>query len=157
MKPYLYPFLLIFLLSSCSSSGSIEEVELIDYDALNETEIQNYLSQNNLNPQKSSSGLYYIITDEGIGNTPTILSNVKVDFKGYNTSGVIFEESPDEGIDFNLNDLIIGFSEGVTYLKENGKATLIIPSKIGYPPNLRSSHPLGGKVIIFDVKLIKIN
>ena len=157
MKPYLYPFLFIFIFSSCSPSEPLEEVEFIDYDALNETEIQNYLSLNNLNPQKSSSGLYYIITDDGIGNSPTLLSNVKVNFKGYGTNGVIFEESPDEGIDFNLNDLIIGFSEGVTYLKENGEATLIIPSKIGYPNNLLPPHGLGGKVIIFDVKLIKIN
>jgi FKBP-type peptidyl-prolyl cis-trans isomerase FkpA len=155
MKSYLSIFFIAFLLVSCANSEPIIEEETIDYDALNETEIQTYISENKLTTEKSSSGLYYIIKEKGTGKIPTLSSNVTFYYKGYTTDGVVFDESIVDGVDFDLNRLIPGFAEGVTYLKEGGEATLIIPSKIAYSFN--SISPFGGKVIIFDVKLISVN
>lgn len=147
-------------MNSCTNSEPIIEENPIDYDALNEEEIQNYISENNLNPEKSDSGLYYIITNEGSGDSPSLSSNVTVYYKGYTPDRGIdypFDESPEEGIDFDLSNLIIGFSEGVTYIKEGGEITLIIPSKLAYSADLLPYNSFGGKVLIFDVKLISIN
>jgi FKBP-type peptidyl-prolyl cis-trans isomerase FkpA len=155
MKQYILLLFSYFFFISCSSSIVIEEVP-IDYDALNEIEIQDYITENNLSPQKSDTGLYYIIKEEGTGNKPTLSSNITVYYKGYDTKGVVFDESPIEGLSFNLSEVIKGFSEGMTYLRENGEATLIIPSKIAYNGN-SSFYPFSGKVILFDVKLISIN
>ncbi|WP_405562793.1 FKBP-type peptidyl-prolyl cis-trans isomerase [Polaribacter sp. Asnod6-C07] len=154
MKSYLSIIILALTCISCLNSEPIDE-NPVDYDALNEIEIQDYITENNLNPEKSDSGLYYIIKEEGVGVSPTITSNVTVYYKGYNTDGVVFDESSEDGATFNLNQLITGFSEGITYLKEGGEATLIIPSKIGYPYYSYSS--LAGEVVLFDVKLITIN
>lgn len=155
MKSYVTALLMLtFILTSCLNTES-SELEIPNYDAINETEIQEYITKNNLNPTKSDSGLYYIIKEEGVGVNPTITSNVTVYYKGYKTDGVVFDESSEDGATFNLDQLIAGFSEGLTYLKENGEATLIIPSKIGYP--FYSYSSLAGEVVIFDVKLITIN
>ncbi|TVZ56902.1 FKBP-type peptidyl-prolyl cis-trans isomerase FkpA [Lutibacter sp. Hel_I_33_5] len=156
MKSIISIVFVTLLFVSCSSTETIEE-EVIDYDSLNEIEIQDYISKNNLTPKKSSTGLYYIIIDKGTGKTPTLSSNVTVYYKGYTTDGIVFEESPDIGVNYDLNRLIPGFSEGITYLQEGGSAKLIIPSKIGYSGKLSSFNPLGGKVIIFDIKLISVN
>ena len=158
MKSYLSILITLLIFISCSSlDQSIENQNIIDYDALNETEIQNYISENNLVPKKSNSGLYYIIKEKGTGQVATFSSNVTVSYKGYTTDKVVFEESKADGVSFDLNNLIQGFTEGVTYLKEGGEATLIIPSKIGYPHNLLPPHSLAGKVVIFDIKLISVN
>lgn len=159
MKKYITSLLIFTLVfSSCSNSETITE-EFIDYDKLNEEEIQKYITENNLNPEKSSTGLYYIITDEGTGESPTLSSNVTVYYKGYTPEQgqeYPFDESPTEGIEFYLQNLIKGFSEGVTYLKEGGEATLIIPSKLAYTSDL-IYNPFAGKVLIFDIKLISVN
>lgn len=155
MKSYASALLILaFICTSCLNTES-SELEIPNYDAINETEIQEYITENNLNPTKSNSGLYYIIKEEGVGVSPTATSNVTVYYKGYNTNGVVFDESTADGATFNLSQLIAGFSEGLTYLKEGGEATLIIPSKIGYP--FYSYSTLAGEVVIFDVKLLKIN
>lgn len=160
MKSYLSICLLSFMFFSCLNSGEIDQDIFepeIDYETLNEEEIQEYISTNNLNPQKSESGLYYIIKKQGTGKAATLKSNVTVYYKGFviNSSDT-FEESEVDGASFNLENLIPGFAEGITYLNEGGEATLIIPSKIGYPSNTFPPSFLSGKVLIFDVKLIRV-
>ena len=143
---------------SCSNSESSLEEAVIDYDELNEIEIQEYILENNLNLEKSNTGLYYIITEEGTGESPSISSNVTVYYKLYRTflsPNTPIQESPLDGVDFNLDQVIPGFAEGLTYLKEGGEATLIIPSKLAYPFNYPSN--LAGQVLIFEIKLISIN
>lgn len=126
-----------------------------DYSAENEEEIQAYLAENNLEAKKSGSGLYYIIEDEGTGAVPQADDRVKVTYKGYFTDGTVFEEN-EEGISIPLNYLIRGWVEGLGYIKEGGKATLIIPAHLAYGDNKQGDIPRGS-VIIFDIELIYVN
>ena len=153
MKYLVSVCLTIILFSSCLSSD-IEELEVIDYNALNEIEIQEYIATNDLNPEKSNSGLYYIISKEGDGAQADINSAVKVYYKLYDTDNNTIEESEVDGVEFELTSVILGFKEGISYLKEGGEATLIIPSKLAYASNPFS--PLQNEVLIFDVKLISV-
>lgn len=131
--------------------------EVINYDAQNEAEIIKYIEDNNLDAKKTTSGLYYVITKEGTGTTkPTATSNVKVHYKGYFTNKNVFDQSKTTGVDFNLNQLVAGFSEGIQLLTKDGEATLLIPSRLAYGNNSVGSIP-AGSVLIFDVKLIAIN
>ncbi|MFK8058667.1 MAG: FKBP-type peptidyl-prolyl cis-trans isomerase [Polaribacter sp.] len=159
MKSYFSLFFICVLLTSCLTPIPEVEEEIIDYDPLNETEIQEYITKNNLSPQKSESGLYYIIKKEGTGKAATLNTNVTVYYRGYTTTNtdIFFDESPVSGTNFDLRNLIKGFAEGVTYLKEGGEATLIIPSKIGYNQiNSLPNNPLIGKVLLYDIKLIRV-
>lgn len=130
------------------------ELISINYKTKNDIDIQTYISENNINAQKTNSGLYYIITEEGTGNTPTIDNNITVDYKGYFTYGDVFDER--EQITLDIKNLILGWQEGLTYFKEGGKGTLIIPAHLGYGNNGFASIP-SGSVIIYDVNLISIN
>ncbi|NVK09373.1 MULTISPECIES: FKBP-type peptidyl-prolyl cis-trans isomerase [Tenacibaculum] len=147
-------FLLFITIITISCSNDEPLIEKIDYDAINETEIQEYLTKNNLEAEKSDSGLYYIINNEGTGNSPSFNSNVTVNYKGYLLNEEIFGE--DDEVSFNLSQLIPGFSEGVQYIKEGGDITLIIPSKLAYKDVEKGSIP-AGSVIIFEVTLLSIN
>ena len=148
MKKYLFLFLAI-IVSSCSSD------DVINYDTENEAEIKKYISDNNLSAQRSNSGLYYVINNEGTGEKPTSTSNVTVTYKGYFTNGNVFEQNSN-GVSFNLQQVIKGWTEGITYFKEGGNGILLIPSKLGYGSQDVGTIP-GGSVLIFDVKLLKVN
>jgi FKBP-type peptidyl-prolyl cis-trans isomerase FkpA len=159
MKHLLSALLALTLFISCSKEKTIKNEENkapIDYVAKNETEIVDYIAKNKLTAQKSDSGLYYVITDPGTGTKPTASSNVTVAYKGYFTNGSVFDQSDAAGISFGLNQVIKGWTEGIPLLKTGGTAILLVPAHLGYGNNDYSSIP-GGSVLIFDVKLIKVN
>ena len=147
--------LVSLLFVSCLSDSNLE-MPSVDYTVQNEKEITDYIAKNNLNAQKSDTGLYYVIDEPGTGEQPSITSNVTVAYKGYFTSGKIFDQSKPEGINFNLQKVIKGWTEGIQYFKEAGSGVLLVPSHLGYGSNGRPGIP-GGAVLVFDVKLINVN
>lgn len=149
MKTYIYLFF-IALFMSCNS-----DEETINYDVQNEADIIQYLKDNNLTATKSNSGLYYIINTEGTGNKPTPNSDVTVAYKGYYLNGKVFDQSNANGASFNLQEVITGWTEGITYFKEGGSGILLIPSKLGYGSRDNRGIP-GGSVLIFDIKLLEV-
>ena len=62
MKHPLLAFVVVLFLA-CDS----KENENVDYKAQNEQDITAYIADKNLNAQKSDSGLYYVINEEGTG------------------------------------------------------------------------------------------
>ena len=153
MKYILTSLLALTLFISCNSD---REPLKTDYTAENEKEITDYIAKNKLTAIKSDSGLYYIINEPGTGAAPTATSNVTVAYKGYYTNGKVFDQSKPEGISFGLNQVIKGWTEGIPYFKTGGSGSLLIPSHLGYGSYNYNGIP-GGSVLIFDVKLIKIN
>ena len=153
MKHLFSAFLALTLFISCSDK---EETKQIDYTAQNEKEITDYIAKNNLNAQRSDSGLYYVINEPGSGNQPNASSNVTVAYKGYFSNGNVFDQSKPEGISFGLNQVIKGWTEGIPYFKVGGSGILLVPAHLGYGSNGNSRIP-GGSVLIFDVKLISVN
>jgi FKBP-type peptidyl-prolyl cis-trans isomerase FkpA len=149
MKKILFALALI-LCMSCSKDKEV------DYVAQNEQDIIAYIAKNNLTAQRSDSGLYYVINEAGDGEQPTATSNVTVAYKGYFTNGSVFDESKAEGISFGLNQVIKGWTEGIPHFKEGGDGMLLIPAHLGYGSEGSGSIP-GGSVLIFEVKLIKVN
>lgn len=152
MKHLLSALLVLALFISCSK----DKGTTIDYTAKNEQEIIDYIAKNKLTAQKTTDGLYYVISTQGTGTQPTATSNVTVAYKGYFTNGTVFDQSSSAGISFGLNQVIRGWTEGIPYFKAGGNGILLIPSNLGYGPNDSNSIP-GGSVLIFDVKLISVN
>ncbi|SFZ93849.1 FKBP-type peptidyl-prolyl cis-trans isomerase FkpA [Flaviramulus basaltis] len=140
----------LILFTSCGKDDSI------DYVNKNDEDIQEYITDNNLNAEKSDSGLYYIIENQGSGAQPNINSNVTVAYKGYFTNGSVFDQSDAEGISFNLQQVITGWTEGITYFNEGGSGMLLIPAHLAYGNNNYNGIP-GGSVLIFDINLISVN
>jgi FKBP-type peptidyl-prolyl cis-trans isomerase FkpA len=149
MKYYLYLFFSIFLFLSCSNNE-------VEFEPQTEADIIKYIEDNDLNANRTNSGLYYIIKKEGTGIRPTSNSNVTVAYKGYFLNGNTFDQSNADGISFGLNQVIKGWTEGIPLFKEGGEGVLLVPSNLGYGPNGRSSIP-GGAVLVFDISLIKVN
>ena len=139
-----------------AGSVIVFEVELIDYDAENKSEILEYVSDNELNAVESESGLFYVIDEQGTGDFPVETSSVTVAYKGYFTNGDVFDESTESGITAQLNNFIPGWIEGLQYFKEGGKGKLLVPSSLAYGRYGNQNIP-GGSVLVFEVNLISIN
>ncbi len=111
------------------------------------------------NATTTSSGLKYIVLQEGTGNKPVATSNVKVHYTGMFLDGKVFDSSVQRGetIDFGLNQVIKGWTEGVQLMSEGSKYKFYIPSNLAY-----GERGAGGVIppntdLIFEVELIKIN
>lgn len=161
MKHTIIAFALAISLFSCKKKEEeqptqpTEAVETVDIATKNDQEIQDYLTKNNLKAEKTASGLYYIINEAGAGAQPKPESEVTVAYKGYFTNGTVFDQSGPEGISFGLQQVIKGWTEGITYFKKGGSGVLLIPSTIGYGDMAQGPIP-GGSVLIFDIKLIDV-
>lgn len=155
MKNILIAFT-ILIFTACSSDDDHINNNTTDYRTQNEEEIVAYITANNIDAQKSSTGLYYVIDQLGIGDNPIQTDRVKVSYKGYYTNGSVFDESDEEGVSFNLQNIIIGWVEGISYFKEGGSGKLLVPSHLAYGSNDYNGIP-GGSVLIFDIELIYVN
>lgn len=149
MKTHLYLFFSVFIFLSCSNNDT-------DFERQTEEDIIKYIEDNDLNANRTDSGLYYVIDKSGSGTRPTSSSNVTVAYKGYFLDGSVFDQSDASGISFGLNQVISGWTEGIPLFKEGGEGILLVPSNLGYGDNGRSSIP-GGAVLLFDIKLIRVN
>ena len=145
MKYILFIPILLFLLSCNKEDSQTEKDDQI---------IRDYLSENNIDATKHSSGLYYTITVEGDGNHPNANSEVTVRYKGYLTDGTIFDQTDGSSTaTFGLGLLIEGWKIGIPLLKEGGAGTFFIPSALGYGSQGSGSIP-ANSVIIFDIELV---
>lgn len=109
--------------------------------------------------QTTASGLQYEDIQVGTGGSPRKGNQVVVHYTGTLTDGKKFDSSRDRGKPFSftigVGQVIPGWDEGVMSMKEGGRRTLTIPSKLGYgaqgvpgviPPNA---------TLVFDVELIE--
>jgi len=108
--------------------------------------------------QTTSTGLQYIIVEEGTGASPTATQTVTVHYTGWLTDGTKFDSSVDRGqtATFQLNGVIPGWTEGLQLVKQGGKIRLIIPSDLAYGPQGRPPVIPANADLIFDVELLGI-
>lgn len=107
----------------------------------------------------TESGLQYEVITQGTGAKPTAESTVKVHYHGTLIDGTVFDSSVDRGqpVEFPLNGVIPGWTEGVQLMPVGSKYKLYIPSELGYGANVPPGGPIGpNSVLIFEVELIDI-
>jgi FKBP-type peptidyl-prolyl cis-trans isomerase len=85
---------------------------------------------------------------------------VTVHYEGTLTDGTVFDSSYQRGqpIDFGLNQVIRGWTEGVQLMQEGAKYKFFIPSELAYGPRGTPGGPIGpNEDLIFTVELIRVN
>lgn len=109
--------------------------------------------------QQTASGLQYKITQVGTGKSPSADAVVTVHYTGKLVDGTVFDSSVERGepIEFPLNQVIPGWTEGLQLMKEGSKATLYIPGELGYGAQGVPGMIPANSTLIFDVELIKVN
>jgi len=149
MKKAFNVFFILLIILSCSKKK--EEKQQEEQDII----INEYLVRNNITAIKTLSGLYYSTISSGNSKKPTSSSQVRVVYSGYLINGNEFDRSDTSGVVFRLNQVIEGWTEGLTYFGEGGKGTLYIPSNLGYGSQAKSNIP-SNSILIFDIELLDV-
>lgn len=111
------------------------------------------------NGKTTASGLKYIVIKEGAGLKPVATSNVKVHYVGTLLNGTEFDSSVKRGepIDFGLNQVIPGWTEGLQLMTEGSKYKFYIPYNLAYGERAMGNVIPAKSDLIFEVELLKIN
>lgn len=119
--------------------------------------VEAYLSSQSItNATKDSRGFYYRITTPGTGTvTPTVCSQIRVNYVGRFTNGNIFDQTTGTPATFYLGQVIAGWIKGIPLIKSGGKITLYLPPSLGYGSTTIGPIP-GNSILIFDVELVSI-
>lgn len=143
--------------------------------AAEETKITNYISDKNLTPETTSSGLKYVVTEEGTGEKPSPGDTVLVNYTGKLTTDYIFDTSVKEiaetqeglynpmrpyepaRITVGVGMVIPGWDEGLQLFSNGAKGIFIIPSNLGYGEQgeMRAKIPPFAP-LIFDIEIVDI-
>lgn len=131
---------------------------------IDESLLQDYFKKNNLNPQKTASGLYYIITTPGSGNNPKAGDQITVNYTGKTLDGTPFDSNVDpkfnhvQPFSFSVGQrqVIAGWDEGLMLMKKGSKGTLFIPSRLAYGERGAGGAIAPNAVLVFDVEVTDI-
>lgn len=154
---------ILFIILLGGLGSSCERTELYSpYAQLQEdiAIIDAYLEENNIDAEKSSSGLRYVIHDEGLGSNPVRGSLVKVHYTGTLLDGTKFDSSYDKGEPFSYTHgvgmVISGWDEGLSYIGERGTITLYVPSVMAYGRSAKGDIIGPNENLVFDIELLSV-
>ena len=118
-----------------------------------------YLTENKVKPGviTTASGLQYEVMKAGTGAKPNKTDVVKVHYLGTLIDGSKFDSSYDrnEPIEFPLDGVIPGWTEGVQLMKVGSKYKFHIPSALGYGDQGAPGGKIPpGSTLVFEVELL---
>lgn len=135
--------------------------------------IQDYIKEKGLAAQKTESGLYYVIEEEGTGEPVSVGTTMHVNYAGYLLDGTLFDTSVEsiarennmfnEGrpyeplpVTVGMGQVIPGWDEGLLLLKKGSKGKFIIPSPLAYGENGAGDMIPANSVLVFDVDVAEV-
>ena len=128
------------------------DIEIVEQKSFELNKIRTYLDDNNIVADSTLSGIYYVITESGAGESPTASSTVTVAYRGYFADGTVFDESSPVAT-FELNGVIRGWQEVLPLLKRDGQGTFLIPSNLAYG-ELGNGNIPSNTMLVFDITLL---
>lgn len=122
---------------------------------------QKFLEENKSQPgvKVTESGLQYRVDKQGNGTKPQSASTkVRVHYTGKLLNGNTFDSSVDRGepAEFQLNQVIRGWTEGVMLMDVGSKYTFWIPSELAYGERGAGQMIGPNETLMFEVELIDI-
>lgn len=107
----------------------------------------------------TGSGLQYMVLRQGAGARPKATDRVRVNYRGTLLDGTEFDSSYGRGqpAEFALNQVIAGWTEGVSMMPVGSKFKFWVPGDLAYGPK---GMPQGGigpnATLVFEVELMAI-
>lgn len=142
---------------------TLEAKQLVEFQKTGQLNIQAGIAFLADNAKKSGvittkSGLQYQVLKEGNGQKPKATSRVKVNYEGRLLDGTVFDSSiaRNHPVEFQLSQVIAGWTEGLQTMKEGGKTRFFIPANLAYG-EVGAGDTIGpNSTLIFDIELLQV-
>ncbi|TKB98001.1 FKBP-type peptidyl-prolyl cis-trans isomerase [Pedobacter cryotolerans] len=145
-----------------------------------DAKLKKYIDDKDLKTKVSASGLHYIITTPGSAERPALGDTVEINYtgsltkKGQDGKYKVFDTSDakvskESGLDkmqmgrtygptkMVYGQTVPGFTEAISLVGVGGKATVVMPSKLGYGEQGNPQAGIGPFApIAFDIEIVKI-
>ncbi len=128
--------------------------------------IQDYLAKNNIKAQKTKWGTYVSIVTEGTGEKLNNNQIATVNYTGKTLdSGKVFDSNIDpqfkhvQPMQVNLSEIgnvILGWTDALMQLKNGTKATVYIPSSLGYGKSGNGGAIKPNENLVFDIEVKEV-
>ncbi len=108
--------------------------------------------------EKLESGLIFVTTEAGSGESPSATDRVKVNYHGTLRDGEVFDSTRErkQPASFRLDRVIKCWNEGVQKMKVGGKAELYCPADLAYGERGAPPKIPPGAALKFEVELLEI-
>lgn len=135
--------------------------------------IKKYIADKKLNVITTPSGLNYVITTQGTGIKPAVGDTSVVNYTGTFLNGKVFDTSVEEvakkanklqpgrpykpaPIPVGVHGVIAGWDEALQLLPKGSKATLVIPSSLGYGEQGMQGAIAPFTPLVFDIEVVDV-
>ncbi len=171
-------------LSDAIANAEIQKYFTVTLPAANKEASEAWLAsiEKKSGVEKTESGILYEVIEAGDESLKATDDRdvVKVKYTGKNRHGEIFDSSlyenmderrkeylmsqsengelPEDGeiVEFPLNRVIPGWTEGMKLVGKGGRISLWIPSDLAYGPQARSAQIGANEALYFDVELVDV-
>ncbi len=141
---------ILFSLLLFSSCATYSDDEISKFD----TEINNYLAEKGKTCERSESGLYYQIIEQGEGRKVQFRDVVSFKYRGELLNGIIFDEQK-EPVEFKIPQLIACWKEIILELNVGGKAFIVSPPQLGYGNHKLEDIPQNS-ILAFELEVVDV-
>lgn len=120
--------------------------------------ILDYCKKNRIKPQRTPDGVFYTIKKAAEGITIQPGDTAKTFYTGKLLDGTIFDSNVGKEpfpVVVGMGQVIRGWDSGLMALKKGEKATLMIPSSLGYGERGAGATIPPNSILIFDVEILK--
>jgi FKBP-type peptidyl-prolyl cis-trans isomerase FkpA len=153
IKDLIKVFSLVFGVVIMSSCKTYSDNDKVSFDE----KIKKFVKKSSVSYEKSESGLYYFIENEGQGEAIKLTDEVSFTYTGRLLNGNVFDSKfSKKPVTFKVKDLIMGWQEAMMYIKKGGKAKLIIPPQLGYGDYELNDIPKNS-VLLYDIEIVSVN
>lgn len=121
--------------------------------------IAKFIKDHNVNVAPSASGVYYLEIAKGTGAIVDNGDLVTIHYNLYNIDDKLIESSYEgEPMRFvyGNNEMVPGIEEAVGNMRVGGKATIIVPSAMGFGDIAIDKDLPANSIVIFDLELIDV-
>ena len=140
---FIFPLsLLLFVFSSCGSYSDSEKSQI-------DLQIQSLVKKKGWKMEKSESGVYQQIVEEGKGNEIQLRDLLVVNYTGHLINGTVFDKTK-KPIELDMKSLIAGWKEVLVGKKVGSKVRFICPPHMAYGRSSKGPIP-ENSILIFEV------
>ncbi len=140
---FIFPLsLLLFVFSSCGRYSDSEKSQI-------DLQIQSLVKKKGWKMEKSESGVYQQIVEEGKGNEIQLRDLLVVNYTGHLINGTVFDKTK-KPIELDMKSLIAGWKEVLVGKKVGSKVRFICPPHMAYGRSSKGPIP-ENSILIFEV------